>query len=178
MNDDLEKLKAQVKPTREWMNGAYIDVTVHAQAAFKLLAYIDALEKALHRLEQPVKEADVSDATGWKMVPVDPTLEMTRAADDYADATANRPKGMWWWGRLYQTMLAAAPAHPVVDVSDEVLTDDQIEDIWVAVSPFDGEVDMIEYARKIESAVLALRGGTPKPPMFDCVADHNPPEPL
>jgi hypothetical protein len=52
MNDDLEKLKAQVKPTREWMNGAYIDVTVHAQAAFKLLAYIDALEKALHRLEQ------------------------------------------------------------------------------------------------------------------------------
>lgn len=62
MNDDLEKLKAQVKPTREWMNGAYIDVTVHAQAAFKLLAYIDALEKALHRLEQPVKEADVSDA--------------------------------------------------------------------------------------------------------------------
>lgn len=52
-------------------------------------------------------------------------------------------------------------ANPAGDaIRDEVLNDDQIEDIWAAVSPpFDGEVDMIEYAREIESAVLrALRG--------------------
>lgn len=33
------------------------------------------------------------------------------------------------------------------------LTDDEINDIWASVSPHDGEVDMIEYARAIEKAL-------------------------
>jgi hypothetical protein len=47
---------------------------------------------------------------GWKLVPVEATNEMQWAANDYAEATKDRPKGMWWWNRLYQAMLAAAPS--------------------------------------------------------------------
>jgi hypothetical protein len=34
---------------------------------------------------------------------------MERAADAYAIESAHRPKGFWWWGRLYEAMLAATP---------------------------------------------------------------------
>lgn len=47
---------------------------------------------------------------GWKLVPVEPTNEMNCAGNTYAELTANQPKGMWWWGRVYQAMLSAAPS--------------------------------------------------------------------
>ena len=53
--------------------------------------------------------APVSAPPGWKLVPTKATPEMERAADDFATATADRPKGFWWWGRLFEAMLAASP---------------------------------------------------------------------
>lgn len=46
---------------------------------------------------------------GWKLVPTEATAEMGRAGERYAEATHNRPKGAWWWRRLCEAMLAAAP---------------------------------------------------------------------
>lgn len=46
----------------------------------------------------------------WVMVPRKATAEMERAADAYACETASRPKGSWWWGRVYEAMLAASPS--------------------------------------------------------------------
>jgi hypothetical protein len=48
----------------------------------------------------------------WKLAPAKATPEMERAADAYAIASAHRPKGFWWWGRLYEAMLAASPQAP------------------------------------------------------------------
>jgi hypothetical protein len=47
--------------------------------------------------------------TGWQLVPIEPTPKMARAGDDYATENSQRAKGMWWWSRLYQAMIAAAP---------------------------------------------------------------------
>lgn len=62
----------------------------------------------LRALSAPSEAAAVP--SGWKLVPVEPTTEMKLAADQYASDTKDRAKGIWWWGRVYQTMLAAAPA--------------------------------------------------------------------
>jgi hypothetical protein len=58
----------------------------------------------------PLYAAGAAASGGWKLVPVEATAEMKRAADDYATATATQPKGMWWWGRVYEAILKAAPA--------------------------------------------------------------------
>jgi hypothetical protein len=54
----------------------------------------------------------VQAVPGWVMVPEEPTQEMMRAGDRYAMDTAHQAKGLWWWGRLYQAMLEAAPKMP------------------------------------------------------------------
>lgn len=48
---------------------------------------------------------------GWVLVPIEPTLEMKQAADFYSEAVNYKPKGIWYWSNLYQSMLAAAPKH-------------------------------------------------------------------
>ena len=46
---------------------------------------------------------------GWQLVPIKATNEMKFAGSDYAESTKDRAKGIWWWARLYEAMLAAAP---------------------------------------------------------------------
>ena len=72
---------------------------------------IEALRTALAQQGEP---------QGWKLVPVDPTTEMKFAGQEYISATANRAKGLWWYGNLYEAMLAAAPAPQAQPAQGEV----------------------------------------------------------
>lgn len=58
------------------MNSAFIDVTLHAQTAFKIVAYIKELERTLSSRSMHVVPE------GWKMVPTVPTDEMINAAQE------------------------------------------------------------------------------------------------
>jgi len=86
----------------------------------------------------------------WKLAPAKATPEMERAADAYAIASAHRPKGFWWWGRLYEAMLAASPQAPAGQQAEP--TDAEIMALAV-----DMDLDHLPIsAKRFARAVLAL----------------------
>ena len=50
-----------------------------------------------------------NEMNGWKLVPVESSMEMVWAAQKFVEETERRSKGHWWWKRLYEAYLAAAP---------------------------------------------------------------------
>jgi hypothetical protein len=70
----------------------------------------DAAGKRIHDEDEGIAAPAGQPAEGYKLVPLEPTTEMKLAGQQYASDTADRPKGLWWWGRLFQAMLAAAPS--------------------------------------------------------------------
>lgn len=69
----------------------------------------EALARAVVRKFCEVNGLPAGVPVGWKLVPIEATSEMGRAGEQYAEATHNRPKGAWWWRRLCEAMIAAAP---------------------------------------------------------------------
>ncbi len=65
--------------------------------------------RAEELLDRLAAESSQQVPQGYKLVPVEPTNEMCVAADAYVCETSQTPKGMWWWGKVYSAMLAAAP---------------------------------------------------------------------
>ena len=55
--------------------------------------------------------SEIAEPSGWKLVPVEPTLEMKEAGGKYRDQCKEtyQPRTV---GGYYRAMLAAAPAHP------------------------------------------------------------------
>jgi hypothetical protein len=92
----------------EMKNGAWHPTTIF-DGDSGLLRFGRLIEQALNAA---ASEKQTNTPEGWKLVPVEATNEMQWAANDYSTATESKPKGMWWWNRLYQAMLAAAPEAP------------------------------------------------------------------
>jgi hypothetical protein len=63
-----------------------------------------------HACDQTVPEG--TSGLDYRFVPSNPTSEMKLAGQKYASDTLNKPKGLWWWGRLFQAMIAASPTVP------------------------------------------------------------------
>ena len=52
------------------------------------------------------------DDTLYQLVPKETDRAMDDAAEQYYIGTKTKMKGQWWWNRLYQAYLSAAPTPP------------------------------------------------------------------
>ena len=76
------------------------------QSASERSKRITELQDALELAEEAVRAKQPEAPEGWRLVPVEPTPEMTQAACD----AEHLPLPMWdRMGNIYKEMLAAAP---------------------------------------------------------------------
>lgn len=96
---------------------------------------------------------------GWKLVPVEPTQEMCKAAIYNTNADCDGD----WAATVgnYRAMLTAAPEAPV-PVVPQPLTDADVNAMWGAVVTSEGGLTTYDYmlklARAVEAEVLKCMG--------------------
>lgn len=102
--DDLiaadQRIDRAEEALSDFMRGFSADIYEFRKRAAKV-GPSQAVASALHAPE------------GWKLVPEEPTVEMLMAGEDAYDSSSFRES------RMYKAMLAAAPAHPVVQPAPE-----------------------------------------------------------
>ena len=95
--------------------------------------------------------------TKFKLVPIEPTREMERAAESYWNE--RRFKGLSddprTWAGVYQSMLDAAKQQPAPDVEILVGALESIAEYWNQDSNEDAMRDACEYAKTAAQAALA-----------------------
>ena len=126
----------------------------------------------------------VQSETAWKLVPVEPTAEMTQAAlnasrnNSIVDGVAPLPKGYEIWSAevVYAAMLASAPASPPPPATEELVERLRIGDKFA--KPEDCRRDrcncdiMLESATALQSQAIALAEAKAREDEWKRAAEH------